>query len=189
MLRRSSTLLAATSAAAVLALTGCGSGSGQSTPKDPKGELTASVSNLGQSDSLTTTVKLEIDPADLQALAKSDGDNLTAADAEAIASAQLVVQAHTTNGKDLAELKPGDTNATAIAVRGVSKGHTYLELRVISGDLYIQGDVKGILDLAHKSKTYAEVRARAASLPMSVKALVNRHWVSLSGTAAQGVAG
>jgi len=189
MLRRSSTLLAAVSAGAALTLAGCGSGSGHNVPNDPKGELTASVSNLGQSDSLTTTVKLDIDPTDLQALAKSDGDNLTTADAEAIASAQLVVQAHTTNGKDLADLKPGDTNATAIAVRGVSKGHTYLELRVISGDLYIQGDVKGILDLAHKSKTYAEVQARAASLPTFVKALVNGQWVSLSGAAAQGLAG
>src|SRR4051794_26479872 len=99
MLRRSSTMLIAASAVAALALAGCGSGSGHSVPNDPKGELTASVSNLGQSDSLTTTVKLEIDPADLQALAKTGGDNLTAADAEAISSAQLMVQAHTTNGK------------------------------------------------------------------------------------------
>jgi len=189
MLRRSSTLLAATSAAAALTLTGCGSGSGQSTPKDPKGELTASVSNLGQSDTLTTTVKLEIDPADLQALAKTDGDDLTATDADAIASAQLVFQAHTTNGKDLAELKPGDKNATAVSIRALSKGHTYLELRVLSGDLYIQGDVKGLLDLVHRSKTYNEVKARAASLPPFVKALVNGEWVSLNGAAAQGLAG
>jgi hypothetical protein len=189
MLGRSSTLLAAVSAGAVLALAGCGSGSGHSVPNDPKAELTASVSNLGQSESLTTTIKLGIAPADLQALAKADGANLTAADAAAIASAQLVVQAHTTNGKDLSDLKPGDKNATAVAVRGVSNGHTYLELRVVSGDLYIQGDVKGLLDLAHQSKAYTEVKARAASLPSFVTALVNGEWVSLSGAAAQGVAG
>ena len=189
MLRRSSTVLAAASAGAVLTLTACGSGSGHSVPKDPKGELTASVKNLGQSESLTATLKLEIDPADLQALASSDGDKLSAADAQAISSAQLVVQAHTTNGKDIADLKPGDKNATAVSIRGVSKGHTYLELRVVNGDLYIQGDVKGILDLAHQSKTYAEVKARAASLPAFVKALVNGEWVSLSGAAAQGLAG
>jgi hypothetical protein len=189
MLRRSSTLLAAASATALLGLAGCGGGSGHSVPKDPKGELTASVSNLGQSDTLTTTVKLEIDPADLQTLAKSDGDNLTAADAEAIASAQLVFQAHTTNGKHLADLKPSDQKATAVAIRALSKGHTYLELRIISGDLYIQGDVKGILDLAHQSKTYNDVKARVASLPTFVKALVGGKWVSLSGAAAQGLAG
>jgi hypothetical protein len=189
MLRRSSTLLAAASAAGVLALTGCGSGSGHNTPNDPKGELTASVSNLGQTDSLTSTLKLGIAPADLQALAKTDGDKLTAADAEAISSAQLVVQAHTTNGKDLADLKAGDKNATAVSIRGLSKGHTYLELRVLSGDLYIQGDVKGLLNLAHQSKTYKEVQARAATLPPFVKALVNGQWVSLNGAAAQGLAG
>src|SRR3954447_14478742 len=189
MLRRSSTLLAAVSAGAALTLAGCGSGSGHNVPNDPKGELTASVSNLGQFDSLTTTVKLEIDPADLQELAQADGDNLTAADAEAIASAQLVVQAHTTNGKDLADLKAGDKNATAVSIRGLSKGHPYLELRVLSGDLYIQGDVKGLLDLAHQSKTYKEVQARAATLPPFVKALVSGQWVSLTGGAAQGLAG
>ena len=189
MHRRSSTVLAAVAVGAVLTLTACGSGSGHSVPKDPKGELTASVKNLGQSESLTATLKLEIAPADLQALAGSDGDKLSAADAQAISSAQLIVQAHTTNGKDIADLKPGDKNSTAVSIRGVSKGHTYIELRVVNGDLYIQGDVKGILDLAHKSKTYTEVKARAASLPTFVKALVNGEWVSLSGAAAQGLAG
>jgi hypothetical protein len=189
MLRRSSSMFAAVSAVAVLVLAGCGGGSGHSTPKDPKGELTASVSNLGQTDSLTTTIKLEIDPADLQALAKTDGDKLTAADAQAIATAQLVFQAHTTNGKDLADLKPSDQKATAASIRALSKGHTYLELRIISGDLYIQGDVKGLLDLVHQNKAFAEVQARAASLPRFVKTLVSGGWVSLNGAAAQGLAG
>ena len=43
MRRRSSSLIAAAAVAGVLGLAGCGSGSGQSVPKDPKGELTASV--------------------------------------------------------------------------------------------------------------------------------------------------
>jgi hypothetical protein len=62
-------------------------------------------------------------------------------------------------------------------------------MRVLSGDLYLQGDVKGFLDLVHQSKTYSEVQARTASLPPFVKALVNGDWVSLSGAAAQGLAG
>jgi hypothetical protein len=70
----------------------------------------------------------------------------------------------------------------------VSNGHTYLEMRVISGDLFLQGDVKGFLGLIHQSKSYEEVKARAATLPDFVKALVNGQWVSLSGAAAQGLA-
>ena len=189
MLRRSSSLLAAATAAVLLALAGCGSGSGHSVPKDPKGELTASVGNLGQTDTLTTTVKLEISPSALQQLARSDGDKLTDADAAAIASAQLVVEAKNTNGKNLSDLKPSDQKATAVSIRVLSNDHTYLEMRVLSGDLYLQSDVKGFLDLIHQTKTYAEVQARASSLPGFVKALVAGDWVSLNGAAAQGLAG
>ena len=188
MRRRSSSLFVAATAAAGLVLAGCGNGSGQSVPKDPKGELTASVTNLGDSDTLTFTVKLEIAPDVLQQLARADGDNLTSADAAAISSAQLVVEAKTTNGKNLSDLKPSDQKATAVSIRGISNGHTYLEMRVISGDLYLQGDVKGFLGLIHQEKSYAEVKARAATLPDFVKALVNGGWVSLSGAAAQGLA-
>lgn len=189
MLRRSSSLLTAATVAAALTLAGCGSGSGHSVPKDPKGELTASVGNLGQTDALTTTIKLEIAPSVLQQLARSDGDNLTDADAAAIASAQLVFEAKTTNGKNLSDLKPSDQKATAVSIRALSNDHTYLEMRVLSGDLYLQSDVKGFLDLIHKSKTYTEVQARASSLPRFVKSLVDGDWVSLSGAAAQGLAG
>ncbi|HET7311489.1 MAG TPA: hypothetical protein VFJ17_09205 [Mycobacteriales bacterium] len=188
MRRRSSSLVLAASTAGVLALAGCGSGSGKSVPKDPKGELTASVSNLGDTDTLTSTIKLEIPAAELQQLAKANGDNLTSADAAAISSAQLVLEAKTTNGKKFADLKPSDQKATAVAIRGISGGHTYLEMRVISGDLYLQGDVKGFLGLIHQDKSYAEVKARAASLPDFVKALVDGRWVSLNGAAAQGLA-
>ena len=188
MLRRSSSFLAAATAASALVLAGCGSGTGHDVPKDPKGELSASVTNLGDSDTLTMTVKLEIPPAVLQQLASADGDRLTSADAAAISSAQFVVEAKTTNGKHLADLKPSDQKATAVSIRGVSNGHTYLEMRVISGDLFVQGDVKGFLGLIHQQKTYGEVQARAASLPNFVKALVNGKWISLSGAAAQGLA-
>jgi hypothetical protein len=189
MRRRSSSLLALAAVAGVIALAGCGSGSGQSLPKDPKAELTTSVSNLGDSDTITATIKLAIPSAALQQLARSHGDRLTASDAAAISTAQLVFEAKTTNGKHLADLGPGDKNATATALRLISNGHTYLELRVLSGDLYLQADLKGVLGLIHQQKAFKEVRARAATLPKFVKALVNGGWVSLNGAAAQGLAG
>ena len=186
-LRSSSLLVIATTAAITLA--GCGSGSsGHNVPQNPKGELAASVSNLGDSGTLGATLKLDITPAALQQLARSQGDRLTAQDAAAIAGAQLDIEVKTTNGKKFSELSSSDQNAAAVSVRALSNGHTYLELRVLSGDLYLQGDVKGFLDLIHKSKTYAEVKARASSLPDFVKALVNGGWVSLNGAAAQGLA-
>jgi hypothetical protein len=188
MRRRSSSLLAAVAVGGVLAVAGCGTATEHSTPKDPKGELTASVSNLGASDALTTTIKLEIEPSVLQQMARANGEQLSAADAQAIASAKFAVEVKSSNGKDLAELDPRDQKASAVAIRAQSNGHTYLEMRVISGDLYLQGDVEGFLDLIHQKKQYAEVKARAASLPDFVRALVNGKWVSLSGAAAQGLA-
>ena len=88
MRRRSSSLALAAVAAGALALAGCGSGSsGQSVPKDPKGELAASVSNLGDSDTLTSTIKLDIAPADLQQLAKADGAVINPRKTKALKSA------------------------------------------------------------------------------------------------------
>src|SRR5690348_13672871 len=109
MWRRSSTLFSAVALGGLLALAGCG-GSGSSNaslPKDPKGELTASVGNVADSDTLTVTLKLEIPAATLQALAAKNGDKLTTADAEAISSAQLVVEAKTSDGSNLSEKKTG----------------------------------------------------------------------------------
>ena len=183
---RSSSLLAAAAVGGLIALAGCGGGgSNGSLPNDPKAALSASVGNLSNSDVLTTTFKLDISPTDLQALARADGDKLTTADAEAIASAQLVFQAKTSDGSNLSENNGHKTDAS---IRVLSGGSTYLEMRVLSGDLFLNADVKGFLGLIHKDKTWAEVQARAGSLPPFVQAIVNGKWVTLSGAAAQGLA-
>jgi hypothetical protein len=189
MPRAHSRVVAVAAVAAVVALAGCG-GSSSTTPKDPKGELSASVTNLSDSDVLTTTLKLEATAAELQALAKS-GKNpttLTAGDAQALAGASLVIETKTTNGKKLSELKPGDSKATNVSIRGVDNGRTLAELRVINGNLYLQGDLRTILGLAHKAKAYAEVKARAATLPKFIQAFVAGNWVSINGDAAKGLA-
>jgi hypothetical protein len=187
MRRRSTSLFALAAAAALSCVSACGSGSsGGGTPADPKAELTSSVSNLSSTDVLTTTLKLEATGADLRSLASADGDKLSAADADAIASAQLVVEAKTDDGSDLSDKSGHKTN---VSLRVVSGGHTYLELRVISGDLFINADVKGFLGLIHKQQTYTEVKARASSLPAFVQAAVEGRWVTLNGAAAQGLAG
>lgn len=190
MRRGLSTFSAVAATGAVLVLAGCGGGSSSSTPKDPKGELSASISNLSDSDVLTVAFKLETTASDLQAFAKS-GKNpttLSDADAQAIAGASLVIETKTNNGKKLSEVKGGDSKAANVSFRGVDNGKTYAEIRVISGNLYLQGDLKGILTLAHQPKTYAEVKARAAQLPKFVQAFVAGNWVSINGDAAKGLA-
>jgi hypothetical protein len=180
------TTIAAT--AAVLGAAACG-GSTADTPKDPKGELTASVENLGASDVLTTTLRLDTTAEALQSFAAEDGDKLSTEDAEAIASAQIVVEVRSANGDDLSELKGGDDNAANVSFRFVSNDDTLAELRVVDGDLYLQGDLRGILALIHESDSYADVQQRVSVLPHFVQAFVEGQWVSIDGAAAKGLAG
>src|SRR3954447_21345013 len=93
MARRLFRLTAALAVGATLAVAGCGNGSGGASADDsPKGALVAGVSQLGEADMLTTTLQLDTTADDLQQLAKSTGDELSTTAAEAISSAQLVIQ-------------------------------------------------------------------------------------------------
>lgn len=187
MVRPLPRLTFAAAVAAALAVAGCGGGSSGSSGS-PKSELTTGITNLSHSDVLTTTLKLDTTAAALQAFAQASHQSLGPGDAQALAGANLVIEAKTANGQNLSDVKPGDNKATNVAFRGIDNGRTYAEIRVIAGNLYLQGDVKGILALAHKSKLYAEVQARAATLPAFVKAFVAGQWVSINGAAAQGLA-
>lgn len=175
-------LLVGLMVAAVVAA-GCGGGS-SSTPDNPKAELSASLDNLTGADALTTTIGLGVSPAALQRFAQAEGSHLSAADAQTIATAHLVVETKTSDGKDLSGSKGSN-----FSLVGSSGGRTLVELRVVGGDLYLQGDIRGVLALAHKSNVYGEVKARAATLPGFVRAFVAGRWVSLAGAAAQGLLG
>ena len=187
-MRRPLSRLTTLAAAAVLALTACGEGT-PDTPEDPKGELTASVENLGASDVLTTTLRLDTTAAALQSFAADDGEKLSAADAEAIASAEIVVEVQSANGDDLSQLEGGDDNAANVSFRFVSNDDTLAELRVVNGDLYLQGDIRAILALVNQSEAYADVQKRVAAMPSFVQAFVEGEWVSINGAAAKGLAG
>jgi hypothetical protein len=175
MARPLSRLTAAFAVCATLVVAGCGSGSGgPDASDDPKGALVAGISQLGEADTLTTTLQLDTTPENLQVLAGIDGDNLSDANAKAIASAQLVMQ----TSKD-----------KAFALRGVDNGNTLFELRSVDKVLYLQGDLEGVLDIAGKPDALADVKAQAAQLPSFVQAFVNGDWVSINSEALAGLAG
>lgn len=188
MRRPLSRLTAVAAAGAVVALAGCGSSSTAATPNDPKGKLSASVSNLTDSDALTVTLKLEASAAALQQLARSQKQTLSAADAQAIAGLNVIFATKTTNGQKLSAIKPGSSNSANVSVQVVDSGRSLAELRVVDGNLYLKGDVRTILNLAHRSATYAQLQARAQKLPGFVQALIAGKWVSLSGDALKGLA-
>lgn len=168
--------VAATAGAAVV-LAGCGGSGGGGTPANPRTELQASVTHLSDAGTLTTTLRLEATPAELQSIAKSSGDTLNADTANAISSAQLVIEEQKSGGH------------TSSSIRAVDGGKTLFELRSVSDTLYLQGDINGILTLAHKPGALAEFQAHASQLPQFVGAFLADKWISLNAGALSALGG
>lgn len=184
MHRPRSVALVASTVVAMAGAAGCGGGSSNSTPSNPKAELVASVQDLSHGDALTTTVSLHTTARALQGFARGQGSSLSASTAGALSSARIVVAAKTADGKDLSGAK-----GTDVSLVGTSRGHTLIELRVVSGDAYLRGDVPAVLALAGQSDELSSLRSKAAQLPAFVQAFLDGRWVSLSGIAAQGLLG
>jgi hypothetical protein len=169
-----------TTAAAALLVAGCGGGAATTSTKDPKAAFSTGLSGLSDSDALTVTLKLETTGDALVGFAKeSGGDTLDPTIAQDIASGEIVFESKTLNGKKLSEIKPNQTDQTASRFVFKDNGNTYAEIRSRGTVLYVQADVKGLLDLFQQSKLYTEVQARAASLPTFVKAFVAGRWISI----------
>lgn len=166
-------------AAAALLAAGCGSGASSASNKDPKAAFATGMNGLNDKDALTVTLKFETTPEALAGFAKESGDILNPAVAKDIASGEIVFETKTTNGKNLSEVKPGDANATASRFAFNDNGTQYAEFLSRDSALYARADVKGLLALFGKSKTYAELRARARTLPPFVKAFVANQWITL----------
>ncbi len=164
--------------ALIAALVAAGCGNSTSTPKNPHDELVAGISALGQADVLTTTLKLDTTPSMLQQIAQASGDTLSAQSAQAIASAQLVI-----------ENKRGDAQHKAFSVRAVDNGTSLVEVRYVARNLYIQANVHSILQLANKPNALKSLQSQASQLPPFLSALLGGKWVSLSGDTLSAIGG
>lgn len=178
-------------AATALVVAGCGGGASTTSTKDPKAAFSAGLSGLSKTDALTVTLKLETTADALIGFSKEDksGNVLDPTVAKEIATAEVVFETKTLNGKNLDELKPGDTNATAARFEIKDNGNTYAELRTRDNTLFAQADVKGALGLFQKANVYTELQARAGTMPPFVKALVDGNWVSLDLNVLKSLAG
>jgi hypothetical protein len=179
-----------TAAAAALLVAGCGGGGAASTSsKDPKAAFASGLSGLTDTDALTVTLKLETTADALVAFAKQSGTTIDPVVARDVVAAQIVFESKTLNGKKLSELTPGQTGANSARIAMVDNGKTYAEFRSRDKAVFLQADVKGLLDLFRQPNVYKEVTARAATLPEFVRALVAGKWVSLDIAALTGLAG
>ena len=182
---------AALATVAVVALTGCGSGSGGSSTasKDPKTAFSTGLSGLSDTDVLTVTLKLDTTPDALVGFAKESGDTLDPQTAQHIASAAIAFETKTSDGTKLSDVKPGTKVNVATRVAIQDDGKTLGEFRSVEQSLYAQADVKTLLDLFGQSKSYADLTARAGQMPAFVKAFVNGQWVVLDLNALKAIAG
>jgi hypothetical protein len=167
-------------AAAALVLAGCGGGAATTSSKDPKAAFSTGIDNLKDTDVLTVKLKFDTTPDALMGFAKESGDTFDPALAKDIATGEIVIETKTLNGKKLSEIKPNQSNQTAARFAFSDNGTTYAEIRSRDDSLYLHADVKGLLDLFGKSKTYGELQARANTLPPFVHAFVANEWVSLN---------
>ncbi len=176
MSRARSRLATFAATAAVLAVIGCG-GSSTGAADTPKGELVAGFDHLADSDVLTTTLRLDATATELQELAKVGGGKVSDKVAEAVSSARVVMESK------------GSGDSKAFALRADTNGTTLLELRVVSGSLFLQGDLKSAFALADQEKVLTNLQAEAANLPPFVQAFVAGNWVSLNKDALSAIAG
>lgn len=170
-------------------LTGCGSsssggstgGSGSSgtnnTSAAPKTEFTDAIHALTSGQALTTTLGLDTDSANLLKIAtnKKGVAHLTQAQADLITSARISIAMQAPTGKTLADAASGTGAAAAdssVRVTGTAGGTTYFTLTEVNKNLYLQVNLKGILDAAGHSSAYAGIASQASSLPAFAQAFV-----------------
>jgi hypothetical protein len=188
-------ILALASSAALIA--GCGSSSGGSTPtaatgtNDPSqsasAELTSAVDALGNFSTLTATLRLQASGSDISALAAEGGSTLTSTQANAIAGAQISLVVSAPSGKTLSDLTNGDTSGASGELTVSDNGTNLVSLRVVNKTIYLQADVKDLLNAFGKGETYAQLQTLSGQLPSFVQALLAGKWISLPESEASGL--
>jgi hypothetical protein len=179
--RATQAAVAAGSALALLAACGTAKIASNDSSAPPTTEFSHAIHALSAGSALTTTLSLDATGADITRLAAQGGSSsgLTAAQAGAIAGAHVVFEVVAPKGKTVGQVtaSPGAASMSVTAGTGSS---TYLSIRSVTGTIYLQVDLKGILALAGASSQYKTLQARVATFPAFVKALVAGKWVSLS---------
>lgn len=189
--------------AVAVGVAGCGEVQKQLTAKD---QVTNALANFDTAKSATFTMKLAGTPADVEAIAKAEGEPLSASERKALAqvlAGDVVVSIAAPEGKTLGDLSKSATGTAApqdlqsllgdpqalgalLEQQGSSAiavnlgGASLAEVRSIDGLIYVRADAKKILTLAGEDP--AAVDRQLDGLPPSLAPLakaVNNEWVSI----------
>lgn len=189
MLRRPAFAVVVLTATASL-LAGCGSsssggGSGSSPSSNnsslsPQAELTSAVQALADSATLTTSLKIGASGSSLLAFVKAQDPSakLTAAQAAEIAGLSFNFEVAAPSGKTLATMS-GLSNEGAANISIAEGSKSLVSIRFVNKTLYLQADLKDVLNQLGQAATYRQMSAAAGQLPGFLGALVSGKWVSL----------
>ena len=172
-------------------LAGCGSGGSGSNNSSapPANELASAVKALGDTQTLTSTLRLGGTAQDVLKFAAAVQNSLTPAEANAISGIQVAVEVSAPSGKKVSDLGAGNTSGAGVDVSVSANGTDYLSVRVVDKVLYVQADLRDLLNTFGKGATYAQLQASGAQLPSFAQAFIAGRWISLSESAATGLAG
>jgi hypothetical protein len=186
MPRRTAVAFVALSATAGL-LAGCGStSSGGSAPASdtsslsPAAELTSAVSGLGNSQTLTASLKLGTTGSQLLTFIKQQDKHakITPKEAAEIAGLQVSFEVAAPSGTKLSSLSSlSGSGAANIAIN--ENGKSLAAIRFVNKVLYLQVDLKDVLNDLGQASAYRQITAASGQLPGFVGALVAGKWVSL----------
>jgi hypothetical protein len=199
--RLSYALIALASSATLIAGCGGGSSGGGSTgstgstggtgsnnsSQSPADELSSAFTNLGKAQTLTVAIHLDTDANTISGIASSSGSSLTSAQANAIAGAKLTLELAAPSGKTVSETNGSNGGAVDFTVS--DNGTNWFTVRSVNKTLYIQADVKDVLNAVGQGATYAQLQQAVTQLPSFVQALFQGKWVSLPESAANSLTG
>lgn len=166
-----------------------GTGTNNST-QAPSAELTSAFSALGKASTLTTSLKLGATADVIKSLASSSGSTLTDDQANAIVGAQISVEVQAPSGKTLSDLSAGGTGG-AVNFTVSDNGTNWLSVRSVNKILYLQVDLKDLLNAIGESSALSQVTSLESSpqFPAFAKALLDGKWVSLPESFASSLTG
>lgn len=146
----------------------------------PQAELTSAVQALGDASTITATLKLDASGSQLLDFVKSQDKSakLTAAQADEIAGLSLSFEFSAPSGKTLSNAS-GLTNGGAANISVADGDNSLISIRFVNKTLYVQADLKDVLNDLGQAATYRQMEAAAGQLPGFLGALVNGKWVSL----------
>ncbi|HEX3705338.1 MAG TPA: hypothetical protein VHV76_01785 [Mycobacteriales bacterium] len=179
-------IVALTATAGLLAGCGGGSSSGGSAPSSnntslsPAAELTSSITALGTAPTLTASLNIAATGSQLLSFVKTQdkGSKLTSKQAAEIAGLQVSFEVAAPSGKTLSSLS-GLSNAGAVNIAIGEAGKSLLNIRLVKQVLYLQVDLKDVLNDIGQASAYRQITAASGQLPGFVGSLVKGKWVSL----------